>query len=78
MEQTQQQKREKTTNAIHYYINDDSCPTQRQSSFLFGITELRFATAWKKFKKENNLITKGGYVTFRDMPKYPCFNEVEN
>ena len=33
---------------------------------------------WKEFKNENDLITKGGYVTFRDMPKYPCFNEVEN
>ena len=72
--QTQHEKNERSTNAIHYYINDDSCPTQRDVCYIFGITEQKFRRDWSKFKTENNLISTGQYVTFRDTPKYPCLS----
>ena len=71
--QTQQEKNERSTNAIHYYIND-GWTTQRDVCCIFGITEQKFRRDWNKFKIENNLITKGQYVTFRDTPKYPCLS----
>ena len=70
-----QEKREKIINAIYYYLKKNI--SQKEAVLTFGVSEHTFTNAWKKFKDENNLIVNGGYVTFRDMPKYPCTNEVK-
>ena len=73
--QTQQEKNERSINAIHYYINGNNATSskysQRDASYIFGITEQKFRRDWKKFKEENKLIYKNGFYSFRDSPKYP-------